>query len=342
VNPIEWCERGFVPDVLARLGMRALNVQRLLEEGALSPARALARRDAFLLARGRGAIARHTDAANSQHYEVPAAFFEAVLGPRLKYSSCLFPSPETPLARAEEAMLELTCTRAGLADGMRVLDLGCGWGSLSLWVAERFPRCEVVAVSNSAPQRALIEARARALGTRRLTVLTADINAFVPPGHFDRVISIEMFEHMSNYVLLLERIAGWLRPQGRLFVHYFCHRRAAYEFDVEGATNWMAQQFFTGGIMPSFDLLRAFDQHLVVERDWWVAGTHYARTLEAWLERLDADRGHVDRLLAAAYGRDPALWRQRWRMFFMACAELFGMRGGREWGVGHFLLRPRG
>lgn len=341
MNLIELCERGYVPDGLARQGMRVLNTLRLLEEGVLRPTQARLRRNAFLLARGRGEVARHTQAANAQHYEVPSAFFEAVLGPRLKYSSCFFPSPETSLARAEEAMLELTCTRAQVEDGMRVLDVGCGWGSASLWLAEKFPRCELVAVSNSAPQRAFIEARARALGTGRLTVLTADINDFVPPGEFDRIISIEMFEHMNNYRLLLERLASWLRPQGRLFVHYFCHRRLGYPFEVEGASNWMAQQFFTGGIMPDFNLLRAFDEHLVVEQDWWLDGRHYARTLEAWLQRLDADRGLVDGLLLQAYGRDPALWRQRWRMFFMACSELFGMRGGEAWGVGHFRLRRR-
>ncbi|HSD88858.1 MAG TPA: cyclopropane-fatty-acyl-phospholipid synthase family protein, partial [Kofleriaceae bacterium] len=256
-------------------------------------------------------------------------------GPHLKYSSCYWPANVTTLGEAEAAMLALTAERAGLADGQDILDLGCGWGSLSLWAARRFPGSRITAISNSRPQRDFIERRAAARGLTNLTVRTADVRALELERHsFDRVVSIEMFEHMRNYQVLLRRIARWLRPDGSLFVHVFAHRKFAYPFDDNGASDWMAREFFTGGLMPSVDLLRHFQDDLTIRADWQVAGTHYARTAEAWYANLVAHRGEIEALL----GRRRY---QRWRVFFLACAELFGYADGREWLVAHYRFSPR-
>jgi cyclopropane-fatty-acyl-phospholipid synthase len=286
-------------------------------------------------------IALHVDDANRQHYEVPAEFFRCVLGRHLKYSCAYWPLGVDDLDSAERRMLELTCARAGLEDGMRVLDLGCGWGSLALWMAQAFPRCRVVAVSNSAAQRLHIEAECAARGVSNVSVVTADANFFAADGLFDRVISVEMFEHVRNYRRLLERISSWLRPDGRLFVHIFSHRDYAYPYEVEGAGNWMGRHFFTGGQMPSHDLLGYFGDHLVIDRAWRLEGTHYERTSNAWLANLDQRRDEVRRVLRSAYGdAEVDRWVVRWRLFFLACAELFGFQEGSQWGISHYLFAP--
>ena len=335
-------EAGRLPDPLLRLGIRRMVAGRRREIRDLGVEGALAAKQAFLEEAAKGPIALSTDRANAQHYEVPPAFFEQVLGPRLKYSCALFGDERDTLALAEERMLALTCERTGLTDGMTVLDLGCGWGSLTLWIAEQLPGCRVLGVSNSKLQRESILRRAAERGLANVAVETADVNTFEPENGFDRVVSVEMFEHVRNHEALLARVAGWLAPEGRLFVHHFCHREAAYPYETEGAGNWMGRHFFTGGMMPSEDLLLRRQRDLEVEAQWRVSGRHYQRTSNAWLARLDANAESVLDTLAGTYGRDASgLWRQRWRLFFMACAELFGFAGGSEWFVTHVRMAPR-
>lgn len=340
---IEQVELGRIPDSLVRLGIRRMLAERVRQLVKGDPAERLRTQRAFIGAMRSAPIALVPEKANEQHYEVPAEFFEHVLGPRLKYSACLYSAGVSTLTEAEEAMLRLTCERAALEDGMRVLDLGCGWGSLSLWIVDHFPRCEVLAVSNSKAQAERIRSRCDALGTDRVRIVTADVNAFDPGERFDRVVSVEMFEHTRNWELLLRRIAAWLLPDGRLFAHFFCHRESAYPYEAASARDWMAAQFFTGGMMPSDALILEFQDHLCVEERWRVGGLHYHRTCEAWLANLDAHRGDLRSILAETYGAEQAdLWLQRWRLFFLACSELFRYRGGDEWWVSHVRLAPRG
>jgi cyclopropane-fatty-acyl-phospholipid synthase len=285
-------------------------------------------------------IAVHTADANAQHYELPSRFFELVLGPHRKYSSCLYRADSDSLADAEAHALAETAMHAGLADGQRILELGCGWGSLSLWMAAHYPAARITAVSNSQSQRATIERLAAERGLTNLSVVTADMNDFVPDGAFDRVVSVEMFEHMANWTALLAKVRGWLAPEGRLFLHVFTHRTAPYRFDHADKEDWIAQHFFTGGLMPSHGLIRCFPDLFDVEAEWRWSGTHYERTALHWLENYDTHRDEIYQLLVETYGSDARLWRRRWRLFFLATAGLFGHDGGREWGVSHYRLRP--
>lgn len=285
-------------------------------------------------------IASHTAEANAQHYEVPAAFFVLVLGPQRKYSSCLFERADSSLADAEESALASTAEHAGLADGQRILELGCGWGSLSLWMARRYPNATIVAVSNSSSQRAHIMSEAGKAGLVNLDVITADMNSFVPQGHFDRVVSVEMFEHIANWRPLLLTIRDCLHPDGRLFLHVFSHRSASYRFEVNDARDWIAQHFFSGGIMPSHGLIRQFPELFSVEAEWRWNGRHYARTAQAWLANFDAHRAEVDAIFQRLYGDDARLWKRRWRLFFLATMGLFGHAHGEAWGVSHYRLTP--
>ncbi len=331
---IELMERGYVPDWLTRVGIRRLLAERL--RGA-EHAAVRARLEAELRA---SPIALHTGDANAQHYEVPAAFFAKVLGPRLKYSSCWWPDEVRDLETAEAAMLALSCERAGLGFNQDILELGCGWGSLTLWMAEFYPDSRIVAVSNSASQRAFIEARCRERCLGNVQVITADMNDFSIDRRFDRVVSVEMFEHMRNYPALFERIHAWLKPGGQLFVHIVSHREHAYPFETEGEDNWMGRYFFTGGLMPARDLLPRFQGELHLDEQWHLNGRHYQRTLEAWLRNQDRHREEILALFSETYGPGEAVrWFQRWRVFFMACAELFGYAEGEEWGVSHYRWR---
>jgi cyclopropane-fatty-acyl-phospholipid synthase len=324
-----------LPDPLTRAGIRYLvgTRQRSLAGVADTTAQFALDMQAF-------AIAEHTDAANEQHYELPPRFFELSLGARRKYSCCLYPTGKESLDQAEVLALKETIAHADLADGQRILELGCGWGSLSLFMAEHLPGASITAVSNSAPQRRHIEAEAKARGLTNLTVITADMNAFAPDGMFDRVVSVEMFEHMANWQALLTRVRGWLVPDGRLFVHVFSHRSQPYRFDTADRTDWIAQHFFTGGIMPSHGLIAQFPDLFQVEAQWRWSGEHYARTARDWLARFDANRPEINTVLAGVYGDAAKLWARRWRLFYLATEGLFGHAGGDEWGVSHYRLAP--
>jgi cyclopropane-fatty-acyl-phospholipid synthase len=336
-------ERGYLPDTLVRQGIRRMCAQRLREETAGGLVQQAARFSERIEMLRNSPVAIHTDTANAQHYELPPAFFKLCLGKRLKYSGCYYPSGAESLEQAEDAMLELYGERAQLVDGQRVLELGCGWGSLTLWMAERYPNAKIVAVSNSNQQREYIETQCRQRSLGNVRVITQDVNGLeLDAEQFDRCVSVEMFEHMRNYHILLGRIAGWLRPGGKLFVHIFAHRTLMYPFETAGEGNWMGRHFFTGGLMPASDTLLWFQRDLKVERRWHVDGTHYQRTANQWLANQDAQRNQVMSALADAYGNRAALlWFQRWRMFWMSCAELFGYANGQEWLVAHYrFVRP--
>lgn len=325
-----------LPDPLLRAGVARLVGRTRERLGRVDPQ---AERD-FAAAMAAFPIALHPAAANAQHYEVPAAFFDLVLGPRRKYSCCLYRTDADSLALAEEQALAETVEHAGLAEGQDILELGCGWGSLTLFLAERLPRARITAVSNSRLQRAAIEAALQARGLTNVTVVTADMNGFAPQARFDRIVSVEMFEHMANWRALLARIRGWLRPDGRLFLHVFTHRSASYRFDPADPADWIAQHFFTGGVMPSRTLARSFPDLFAVEADWQWSGEHYRRTADHWLHNLDTRAAAVEAVLRQHYGAEAGLWRRRWRLFFLATAGLFGADGGRAWGVTHYRMAP--
>jgi cyclopropane-fatty-acyl-phospholipid synthase len=338
---IDLAEAGAAPDAAIRFGIRRLCRQRLEEIEAHDCERSAEGLERFVAEMRLAPVAPVPQRANDQHYELPEALFAAALGPHRKYSCCYWPSGITTLAGAERAALTLTCERAGLADGQRILELGCGWGSLTLFMAERYPRASIVAVSNSHSQREYILETAAARGLRNIRVVTADMNEFAYEGVADRIVSVEMFEHMRNYAVLFERVARWLARDGKFFMHIFVHRNTPYEFVDGGPGDWMSRYFFTGGMMPSDDLPLRFQDHLVLERRWRLDGTHYRKTADAWLANLDARATEVSPVLAAAYGEAAEQWRQRWRIFFMACAELFGYADGQEWFVSHFLFARR-
>jgi cyclopropane-fatty-acyl-phospholipid synthase len=294
----------------------------------------------FAAEMARRPIAEHAQTANDQHYELPAEFFLAALGPQLKYSCALYEEGVTDLADAEERALLATAARAELRDGQQILELGCGWGSLSLWMARALPGARITAVSNSRSQGRFIRDQARAQGLSNLSVITADMNHFEAGAVYDRIVSVEMFEHMSNWRDLLARARGWLKPEGRMFVHVFTHRDTPYRFDLDDEADWIGRHFFSGGLMPSHGLMGQFPDLFEVEADWRWSGRHYQRTALDWLANFDRNATVVRPILERVYGADAALWRRRWRLFFLATAGLFGHRNGEEWGVSHYRLKP--
>ncbi|MEO7008910.1 MAG: cyclopropane-fatty-acyl-phospholipid synthase family protein [Caldimonas sp.] len=334
-------ERGLVPDRLVRIGIRRLLKERLAEQRADSAEAAAELTRGFLREMRAAPLAPLAEKANEQHYEVPAAFFGEVLGRHRKYSSSYWPKGVETLADAEAEALGTTCERAGLADGQDVLELGCGWGSLTLWMAECYPGSRITALSNSNSQREYIEAQAAARGLRNVRVLTRDINVFDTAERFDRVVSVEMFEHLRNWPQAFARVARWLRPGGRFFMHVFAHRGAPYAFVERDTGDWMSRHFFSGGMMPSDDLALHCQDDLRVLQQWRWDGTHYQRTAEAWLRNMDEHRSALLPLFRQTYGEDAELWWVRWRLFFMSVAELFGHDAGQRWWVSHYLFERR-
>ena len=335
-----WTEKGLVPDGVIRAGIRRLCRQRLKDINADDLEQCAQWMETFVSRMDSSPVALVPELANEQHYEVPPAFFREVLGSHAKYSSCHWGEGVETLDQAEQEGLEITCQHAGIVNGMDVLDLGCGWGSLSLWIAQRFPACTVTSVSNSAPQGEHIMSRAQELGLDNIRVITADMNRFQADRQFDRIVSVEMFEHMRNYGELFRRISHWLKPSGQLFMHIFCHRSCVYEFLDEGPSDWMGRHFFSGGIMPSDDLPLRFQQHLILLRRHRWNGRHYEKTANAWLAHMDRRRDRIMPILEETYGGENAeQWFGRWRIFFMACAELFGFNNGQEWFVSHYQFK---
>lgn len=328
-------ERVPLPDLVVRAAIQRLCSRTATRLSALGAADDAAFAGRMMLR----PIAEHPSAANTQHDEVPSSFFAQVLGPNRKYSSCFYTTDATTLREAEEEALRQTVAHAGIADGQTILELGCGWGSLSLWMARQFPHAKVTAVSNSQSQRAYIEDMAQQRGLLNLRVGTADMNVFAPDGQFDRIVAVEMFEHMMNWRKLMTRVRSWLAPEGRFFMHIFTHRAGSYVFDRANREDWIAQHFFTGGLMPSHQLVRQYADIFAIEKEWRWSGTHYQRTANDWLANFDAHRGAIEASLRDVYGDETYLWMRRWRWFFLATAGLFGYADGTEWGVSHYRMK---
>ena len=335
---IKLIEKGWIPDSLTRIGIRSLLRKRLIEENKIYNKKNYINIFADNLCSR--PIAIDTSKANDQHYELPPSFFNLVLGKYNKYSSCYWGDGAVSLDEAEESSLKITCERAELSDGIDILELGCGWGSLSLWMAEKYPNSRITSISNSNQQREFINRAAKLKNLNNLKVLTCDMNSFYPETKFDRVVSVEMFEHMQNYERLMENISSWLKSKGKLFVHIFCHEKFAYFFSTKGSDNWMGRYFFTGGLMPSENLLLQFQKKLTLDKQWRWNGQHYMKTSNAWLNNMDNEKPNILPILEKVYGRqDRNTWFQRWRIFFMACAELFAHNKGNQWFVAHYLFK---
>ena len=335
-------ESGLVPDQAIRAAIRALSKKRLIQEGRYHPEQGAQRYMDVLNMLKHSEIAIETDKANEQHYELPTAFFQAVLGKRLKYSACFFPHDHTTLDEAEEFALQIYSDRAQLQDGQEILELGCGWGSFTLWMAERYPNAKITGVSNSATQRQHILAEAEKRNLNNIQIITCDVNVLeLKTNTFDRVVSVEMFEHVRNYQKLFEKIQSWLKEDGKLWCHIFCHRFLHYPFEIKSEYDWMSRYFFTGGLMPSTSTFLHFQDHLELSKHWQWSGTHYEKTANAWLENMDRNVEQLKPLFEQVYAQDAEAWWQRWRIFFMACAELFGFEQGQEWVVGHFLFKKK-
>ena len=339
---IQLAEAGKLPDVLVRKGIRQLVATRLADINANDCETGMASLSTFVTNMRGAAIAPVPELANAQHYEVPAEFFHFSLGAQRKYSSCFWMPETEDLDEAEILALNQTCDHADIQDGQSILELGCGWGSLSLWMATHYPNAQITGVSNSNSQREYIMHLAKSMGVTNLNILTADMNVFEAPSTYDRVVSVEMFEHMRNWQVLYGKVASWLKPNGKFFKHIFVHRNTPYLFEAEYDDDWMSRFFFSGGIMPSDDLPLHFQDNLKLAQRWRWDGTHYEKTANAWLQNMDANAELITPILVKTYGaKDAEMWRNRWRMFYMACAELFGYNNGQEWWVTHYLFEKR-
>lgn len=334
-------EKGLLPDVLIRIGIKGLCKQRLKHIQRYDVEKLAQQTQNFIAKSDAQPIAVETDKANEQHYELPTEFFKLVLGKHLKYSCCRFSGVNQALSDAEQETLALYAQRAQLADGQSVLDLGCGWGSMTLFMAQQYPNSKITAVSNSKSQKTYIDQQAKIRNLNNIEVITCDVNQLSFDNQFDRIISVEMLEHVSNHKKLFKRLAAWLKPEGLMFIHIFSHLLAAYPFEDHGDSDWMAKYFFSGGVMPSKDQFLQYQQAVVLKDQWLLSGKHYENTANAWLKNLDSKKSEVLEIFKATYGKDYKKWFQRWRIFFMACAELFGYSRGNEWVVSHYLFAPR-
>ena len=336
---IKFAEKGFLPDSLIRFGIKRLCRQRLSEARTLDLEALENKHQQWIDFLTKSPVAILPEKANEQHYEIPPKFFELALGASLKYSCGLWPKGVSSLDESESEMLRLTCKRAELVDGQDILELGCGWGSLTFHMAQNFPNSKITAVSNSNDQIKFIEKKCLKLRLKNIETINADMNDFAIDKEFDRVVSIEMFEHMRNYDELLKRIGGWLNQNGKLFVHIFSHKEISYPFEDKGDGDWMAREFFSGGQMPSHKLLMSFPGRMKAETSWRIDGTHYAKTSRAWLEKMDKNKKAIVEVFSSTYGEKAAsAWFHRWRIFFMSCEVLFGYNRGSEWGVSHYLF----
>ncbi|RKP05690.1 methyltransferase [Thamnocephalis sphaerospora] len=337
-------DSGMAPDFVLRYGIRRFLAERVAQIRQVGgwEAQTAAEMGYVQVAQTREATI-NTDEANEQHYEVPTEFLRLCLGKRMKYSACVFPPGVTDLSKAEEITLEEYCRKADLKDGQKVLDLGCGWGSLTLFLAERYPNSVIYSLSNSSTQRAHIEAECKRRNLNNVRVFVGDVAVFEFPAitrDFDRILSVEMLEHVRNHPLIFKKVSSWLShsDDARFFVHVFCHRTRSYDFDTEEGDSWMARHFFTGGCMPSESLFMNYQQDLRVVNRWAINGSHYGATSEAWLKTLDSNRETaIERVLDEAL-QEAHVRFNRWRVFFMAVAECFAYDGGEEWGVVHYLF----
>ena len=338
---IELAEKGIIPDYFIRQGIVRNCENRLNNENVSNTEKVSSKKQSWIQQMKESPIALVPEKANEQHYEVPPAFFENVLGKHLKYSSGYWPDGVNSLDDSEESMLELSFERAQLVDGDSILELGCGWGSLTCYMASKLPNSKITAVSNSKDQKEHILNRCKNQGLDNIEVITADMNDFGTENKYDRVVSIEMFEHMRNYKKLLSKISSWLHDDGKLFIHIFTHQSVVYPFENQGEADWMAREFFSGGMMPSHDLLLHFQDDLIIDDVWSMSGTHYEKTSLAWVNKMDANKDSIMKIFLKTYGDDAKLWFQRWRIFFMSCEKLFGYNNGSEWGVSHYRFSKR-
>ena len=338
---IELAEKGIIPDYFIRQGIVRNCENRLNNENVSNTEKVSLKKQSWIQQMKDSPIALVPEKANEQHYEVPPAFFENVLGKHLKYSSGYWPDGVNSLDESEESMLELSFERAQLVDGDSILELGCGWGSLTCYMASKLPNSKITAVSNSKDQKEHILNRCKNQGLDNIEVITADMNDFETENNYDRVVSIEMFEHMRNYKKLLSKISSWLNDDGKLFIHIFTHQSVVYPFENQGEADWMAREFFSGGMMPSHDLLLHFQDDLIIDDVWSMSGTHYEKTSLAWVNKMDANKDSIMKIFLKTYGDNAKLWFQRWRIFFMSCEKLFGYNNGSEWGVSHYRFNKR-